>query len=151
MKKLIAGIACFFAVLVGGLAYNPPSAAADVSVHAWNTTPLEPFTFFRHPVGVTQFTTGQYTNATLVATCVLKLRGDSQWRGDGCDFDWFDVDHTGTDDCWYNRSQRRWIGYFVTQSLLVVHHDNGQLEPVSLYSEPVELTCYGGKATLEAE
>lgn len=151
MKKMLAALGCTLAVLLGSVAYNPPSAAADIPVHAWNTTPQSPVNFYRLPFAVSTFTTGEYSNATLVATCVLKQQEPGVWRSDGCDDDWFDFDHTGTDWCWFNRRQNRWIGYFVTQTWVTIHHADGRHQTVALASEPVELTCYGGKSTLEGE
>jgi len=146
VKKMLAALGCTIAVLLGSVAYNPPLAAADIPVHAWNTSPMRPVLFYRFPVGVSSFSTGDYTNAKLVATCVLKLHGVDAWRGDGCDFDWFDVDRTGLDHCWYNAEERRWVGTFITQTWLSVEASKGVWRPVVLRSAPVVLTCYGSRS-----
>lgn len=146
MNKLLAAVAITFGLIVGMVA-NPGLASANIPVHAWNTTPQPPRLFFGSPVAYTTFTTGEGTNATLVATCLLKQFEPGIWEHDNCTFSFWDFDRTGSDGCWYNHSQRRWIGYFVTQTWVAIHHANGTNQTIALYSEPVELTCHGGKST----
>lgn len=136
---MIAAVAMVLALGLG----NPGYAGADIQVHGWNTNPLPPFRLFTLPVGVTSFTFGEGANTTLVATCLLKQQGAAVWRHDGCDADWYDFDNTGRDGCWYDRSQRRWIGYFVTQTVVTTYDEYGLGLTFSLYSEPVALTCFG--------
>lgn len=142
VKKALAAIACVLGLLLG----NPGLAAADIEVHAWNTSAQPPRLFFSTPVALTAFTTGDYTNATLVATCLLKQYEPGVWEHDDCTRSFWDFDRTGTSGCWYNRGQQRWIGYFVTQTWIAIHFLDGTHRTIALYSEPVELTCSGGRS-----